>query len=232
VVKKLFSVKGYKSLLENLLKEGLIPSTNWTDEIGTNTLLLRHDVDFSIEFAHKLALIESSQGISSTFFVMLTSNMYNLLSGEHQRIVKEISNMGHKISMHFDPTVYKDLSSVEYEKNLFENLFGKKVDIISIHRPGIFLENNNISLCGIPQTYNDLYFKQMKYISDSGGRDVLPKISEYLKGSREKGLHLLIHPIWWVGEGIDATSTLNYWHKKNIDFITSEIRSNCKTYKG
>ena len=38
--------------------------------------------------------------------------------------------------------------------------------------------NNNISLCGVPQTYNDLYFKKMKYISDSGGKDVLPKISD------------------------------------------------------
>lgn len=227
----MFSVKGYKSLLEDLTKEGLVPTTNWTGELGVNTLLLRHDVDFSLEFAHKLASIESSQGISSTYFLMLTSNMYNLLSSEHQRIVKEISNMGHKISIHFDPTVYRDLDSFKYEKNLFENLFDGEVDIVSIHRPGPFLENNNISLCGIPHTYNDLYIKQMKYISDSGGRDVLPLISEYLKGSREQGLHLLIHPIWWVGKGFDATSTLNYWHKKNADFIISEMRSNCKTYK-
>ena len=227
----MFSVKRYKSLLENLTKEGLVPTTNWTGELGVNTLLLRHDVDFSVKFAHELARLEFNQDISSTYFLMLTSNMYNLLSSEHQRMVKEMSNMGHKISIHFDPTVYKDLDSFKYEKNLFEKLFETEVDIASIHRPGPFLENNNISLCGVPQTYNDLYFKQMKYISDSGGRDLLPTISEYLKGSRKQGLHLLIHPIWWVGEGFDATSTLNYWHRKNTDFITSEIRSNCKTYK-
>ena len=217
--------------MKDLTKEGLVPTTNWTGELGVNTLLLRHDVDFSVEFAHELASLEFSQDISSTYFLMLTSNMYNLLSSEHQRMVKEISNMGHKISIHFDPTVYRDLDSFKYEKNIFENLFDDEVDIVSIHRPGPFLDNNNISLCGVPQTYNDLYFKQMKYISDSGGRDVLPPISEYLKGSREQGLHLLIHPIWWVGKGFDATSTLNYWHRKNADFITSEIRSNCKTYK-
>lgn len=227
----MFSVKKYKSLLEDLTKENLVPTTNWTGKLGANTLLLRHDVDFSIEFAHKLASLEFSQDIVSTYFLMLTSNMYNLVSSENQRMVKEISNMGHKISIHFDPTVYRNLDSFKYEKNLFEDLFDTEVDIVSIHRPGPLLDNNNISLCGVPQTYNDLYFKKMKYISDSGGKDVLPKISEYLIGSREQGLHLLIHPIWWIGEGVDATSTLNYWRQKNTDFITSEIRSNCKTYK-
>ena len=227
----MFSVNKYKSLLEDLTKEDLIPTTNWTGRLEANTLLIRHDVDFSVEFAHKLASIEFNQNINSTYFLMLTSNMYNLISFEHQRMVKEISNMGHKISVHFDPTVYKDLESFKYEKNLFENLFDEEVDIASIHRPGPFLDNNNISLCGVPQTYNDIYVKHMKYISDSGGRDVTPPISEFLNGSRDQGLHLLIHPIWWVGEGFDATSSLNYWRQKNADFITSEIRSNCKTYK-
>jgi hypothetical protein len=227
----LFDIKRYKSLLENLTKEGLIPSTNWKGKLGANTLLLRHDVDFSLEFAHKLASLEFNQDIRATYFLMLTTNMYNLVSSEHKRMVKEISDMGHKISIHFDPTVYKNLDYFKYEKDLFEHIFENEVDIASIHRPGTFLENNNISLSGVPQTYNDLYIKRMKYISDSGGRDVLPLISKYLEGSREQGLHLLIHPIWWIGEGFDATSTLNHWHKKNADFIKSEIRLNCKTYK-
>ena len=217
--------------MEDLIKDGLVPTTNWSEELKVNTLLLRHDIDFSIKFAHKLANVEYKQGIKSTYFFMLTSNMYNLQSKEHQKIVKEITNMGHKISIHFDPTVYDNLDCFRYEKNVFENLFDSKVDIVSIHRPGPFLENNNISLCGIPQTYNDVYIKKMKYISDSKGRDVMLPISKYLKGSRDKGLHLLIHPIWWIGEGIDVTSTLNNWYRNNGDFIKSEIRSNCKTYK-
>ena len=71
----MFSVNKYKSLIENLTKEDLIPTTNWTGKLEANTLLIRHDVDFSVEFAHKLASIEFNQNISSTYFLMLTSNM-------------------------------------------------------------------------------------------------------------------------------------------------------------
>jgi hypothetical protein len=195
-------------------------------------LLLRHDVDFSLDFARELAVVESDMGIYSTYFFMLTSNMYNLLSYEHQSLVKEIAKMGHKVSVHFDPTVHDQLEKFENEKKLFESIFEVEVDIVSIHRPGPFLENNNVSLCGTPQTYNDAYFTQMKYLSDSGGRDVMPQLAEFLKGTRSQGLHLLIHPLWWVGEGNNATQTLNYWLQKNVDFLKSQVRLNCKTYEG
>ena len=162
---------------------------------------------------------------------MLTSNMYNLISLENQKLVKSIIKLGHKVSIHFDPSAHEDLEEFDNEKRLFENIFDVKVDIVSVHRPGPFLDNNNLSLCGIPQTYNDVYFRNMKYLSDSGGRDVMPLISEYIEGDRNKGLHLLIHPVWWVGIGTNPTETLNFWRKKNSDFLKSEIRLNCKTYK-
>ncbi|MDA9953359.1 hypothetical protein N9D61_03350 [Planktomarina sp.] len=227
----MFNLSTYESLLEDLKKEGLVPSVKWEDEIDENTLFLRHDIDFSVEFALKLARIESKLSVFSTYFFMLTSNMYNLLSLENQLMVKEIAKMGHKVSLHFDPTAYDDLEKFKYEKDIFENIFGVKVDIVSVHRPGPFLDNNNISLCGIPQTYNDIYFKSLKYISDSGGRDIMPQIIEYFNGRRTQGLQLLIHPIWWIGEGTNATDTLNSWRKRYLSFITSEIQNNCKTYK-
>jgi hypothetical protein len=227
----MFGIERYESLLGNLIDTGLEPSTSWGGQLGLNTLLLRHDVDFSVDFAHQLALVEHRLKICSTYFFMLTSNMYNLLSSENQRMVKDIAVMGHKISIHFDPTVYEDLDSFRYEKNLFEETFGREIDIVSIHRPGPFLDRNNISLCGIQQTYQDLFFKDMKYISDSGGRDVLPSIAEYLEGPRKRGLHFLIHPIWWVSQLHDVTTTLNNWRGQNMNFITSEIRANCTTYK-
>ena len=163
---------------------------------------------------------------------MLTSNMYNLISSENQSLVKSIIKMGHKVSVHFDPTAHDKLEKFENEKRLFESIFDVEVDVVSIHRPGPFLDNNNISLCGIPQTYNDLYFSKMKYLSDSGGRNVMCHIAEYLKSDRSQGVHLLIHPIWWVGSGANPTETLNFWREQNSDFLTSEIRLNCKTYEG
>ena len=42
-------------------------------------LYLRHDIDFSMEDALKIALIESELNINSSYF-MITSNTYNLFS--------------------------------------------------------------------------------------------------------------------------------------------------------
>ena len=227
----MFSLQKYKTLIFNLTNAGLAPSIEWDKHTSRNTLFLRHDVDFSVDFAHTLAKLEFQLGIQSTYFFMLTSNMYNLMSPENKKLVNNIKEMGHKLSIHFDPTAYDALEYFKNEKMLFERVFDVEVDIASIHRSGQFLQNNNVSLCGVPQTYNDIYFTKMKYISDSGGRNVEPQINNYLKGSREQGLQLLIHPLWWVGEGTDATETLNFWHQKNAEFIKSEIRLNCKTYE-
>ena len=228
----MFSLDQYKNLLVTLIESGLNPTIDWIGNARNDTLLIRHDIDFSVDFAHELALFESKLNIRSTYFFMLSSNMYNLLSCKNQSLVKSIINMGHKVSVHFDPNAHDELKKFEIEKNLFESIFDVEVDIVSIHRPGPFLDNNNISLCGIAQTYNDTYFNDMKYLSDSGGRNIMPHISEYLQSDRSCGLHLLIHPIWWVGSGANSTETLNFWRNQNSNFLESEIRLNCKTYEG
>ena len=227
----MFNINRYEDLIKSLVNAGLKPTTNWNEKLSSNSLLIRHDVDFSIEYAHRLALFESQLKICSTFFFMLSSNLYNSLSAHNQKLIKEIADMDHKVSIHFDHTVYENLEYFKYEKNIFENIFGKKVDIVSMHRPKNFLNNNNIMLSGTPQTYQDIFFKKMKYISDSAGKDVFPEITKYLEEPRALGLHLLIHPIWWMGLGSNPTEIIDTWRNENLDFITSEIKNNCKVYK-
>lgn len=216
-------------MLSNLKSQNLHFSIDWS-ESDSNTILLRHDIDFSVEDALKIAALESSLNVKSTFFFMLSSNMYNLMSKANRNLVKEIYEMGHKISLHFDPTVYSDLDPFVDEKNFFERAFDTTVDIVSIHRPGIFLQENNRDLFGIRHTYQDHYFNDMAYISDSGGKSVDEKISNYLSQENLPGLQLLLHPIWWTRESGSPTETLNLWREFNASFITSEIILNCKTY--
>jgi len=228
----MFSLDQYKKVIFALIDNDLTPTTEWGGILTKNTLLIRHDVDFSVDFAHELALFESELGIRSTYFFMLTSNMYNLVSSKNQRLVRSIIKLGHKVSIHFDPTAHENLESFESEKRFFENIFDVEIDIVSVHRPGSFLDNNNVALCGIPQTYSDAYFCNMKYLSDSGGRDVVPLVYEYLDAGRSQGLHLLTHPVWWVSHGKNVTEKLNFWSENNSKFLKSEVKANCKTYEG
>jgi len=227
----MFNLEQYDNLIKRLVNSGLKPTTNWNEKLDTNSLLLRHDVDFSIEFAHQMAQGENKLKICSTFFFMITSNLYNPFSEHNQKLIKEIADMGHKISIHFVPAAHEGLEEFAYEKSVFENIFKKKVDIASVHQPGVFLNKNNITLSGTPQTYQDIFFKKMRYISDSKGRDIFPLINNYLEEPRKIGLHLLIHPIWWMGLGNNPTKIINAWRNQNSNFVTSEIRNNCKVYE-
>ena len=226
----MFSKDKYLDLISSIERHNLDFSTDWHENNKEQKVLLRHDVDFSISKAKEMAFFEKKANIKSTYFFMLSSNMYNLLSKESMNLVHQIKEFGHKISLHFDPTAHEQLDSFIQEKNTFEAAFEVDIDIVSIHRPGIFLEQNNVDLFGCKHTYQDIYFKDMTYISDSGGKSPDEPIANYLENNKKNGLHLLIHPIWWFGIGNSPTECLNDWKNKHLKFITDEICHNCKPY--
>ena len=228
----MYSQKKYINLLNRIQSENYRFSTNW-GEHKDNIILMRHDVDFSVEYALELSKVEKVEGVTSTFFFMMSSNTYNFLSKKHIEEIIEIREMGHKISLHFDPTCYRDMESgFEIERNAFVEMLKVELDIVSIHIPGVFLEDNNRDLCGCAQTYQDKFFKKMKYISDSRGRDIFPPIEEFFKQELKTPLHLLIHPVWWRYETASQTATLDLWLGETLDFIRSETHRNCDPYEG
>jgi hypothetical protein len=79
-------------------------------------LLLRHDVDLSLEAAVTLAELESEEGAQSTYFLMPQSIFYNLASPPGERALERIRELGHRVGLHalwpsaeldarFDPVV-------------------------------------------------------------------------------------------------------------------------------
>jgi|TARA_B100001063_G_C16728788_1_gene538035 hypothetical protein len=227
----MFGIKRYEMLLEEISLNNCEFSTEWTQETNPNTIFLRHDIDFSIQDALIIAEKEKKLGVKSTFFFMLTSNMYNIFSSLNQERINQIINMEHKVSIHFDPTAHLSLDPFLDEKIIFEKTFNINVDIVSIHRPGIFLKNNNQNLFDVPHTYQDRYFKNMRYISDSGGEDIQSKLNNYFADDSRVGLHLLLHPIWWTHQSPDPTSTLKRWISNQNDFFNSETELNCRAFK-
>src|SRR5688572_20406942 len=69
---------------------------------------LRHDIDFDCRLAHQSALIEHEMGIKATYFFLISSESYNVGSPQNYRYISEIKNMGHTVSIHFDPVIYQD----------------------------------------------------------------------------------------------------------------------------
>lgn len=228
----MFGFDSYEVMIKMIRDEGF-KFKKFLDGTDTKAVYLRHDVDFSVHKARELAEFESKIGVVSTYFFMLSSNTYNALSLESIANIKDIKDMGHEISLHFDPLVYGDLDwGFSFERDIFQSVFDVELNIVSIHRPGEFLSNNNRTLENCRHTYEDEFFSDMDYLSDSGGRDVRVKMMNLLEKSSSSSIHLLTHPIWWVSKLKTPTATIEQWLEKNSLFMREEARRNCKTFKG
>ena len=225
----MLGIQKYVNLLKSIKKRFTF-KVEW-HVIKKKNILLRHDIDFSLDSAKLIAKKENELKINSTYFFMLSSNMYNVFSDNSQKIIFDIKKLGHKISLHFDPSIYKEKNAgARTEIKTFQNLFKTQLDIISVHRPGNFLKKNNEMLGGCNHTYQDKYFKKIKYISDSGGKDVTNEVSKLILD--DEPLQLLIHPLWWTGYHENVTETLDSILKKKSHLLKEEVRFNVKTYKG
>ena len=96
----------YKSFIEKFHKKGY--RSIFFEELNANKnnqLIIRHDIDLDIDLALDIAKIENSIGARSTYFFLIASESYNLMSRENIEKVKLIRELGHKISLHFVPHV-------------------------------------------------------------------------------------------------------------------------------
>jgi len=168
-------------------------------------LILRHDVDWSIDLAYKFSRIEKKNSKFSTYYILMTSDLYNPFSNESKKIIKNMLDEGFEIGLHFDPTIYGDISEKELEekfhneKDIFESAFNFKIQSYSLHNPYIHGKFPNFE--GVINAYNTDIFSDECYISDSSfsfrGKD--PK--EFIKKSKDQLVQFLAHPAHYFSQG-------------------------------
>lgn len=206
-------------------------------------IVLRHDVEYSVDRAYMLSLIEQKRGIAASYFFQLTSNTYNVFSRKNVDLIKKIAKMGHKIGLHYheigcislDEVVHSIRSQVDIISNIVE------VDRFSFHRPSRDILQANIYIEGLINVYGDVFFTycdeaeadaklQVKYISDSRHRwnYGLPTPELFAK---HKKVQILVHPDTWTEAGLDNANNFKQLIEENrTEFITS-IDSECDHFK-
>lgn len=214
-----FTYNEYEKLLD-LLKEKNYKFCDFrTCSEEKRCVILRHDVDFTLNKAFELAKFENSKNIKSTYFILLSASFYNIFSKASYEIVNEIVGLGHRIGLHFDEKRYKiaGLDSLEsyinYEKSIIENLIECQIEAVSMHRPSKWILDNNIQFNGLINTYSKHFIQNIKYLSDSRmfwREDVF----EIVKKESYEKLHILTHPFWYS----DRAETMK---EKLFDFINS-----------
>jgi hypothetical protein len=94
-----FDLDHYRELLD-AARRGGYRFAFFEGEPAAGDLLLRHDVDLSLEAALVLAELEAGEGVVSTYFLLPTSDFYNLAAPSGQAALARLRELGHRVGLH------------------------------------------------------------------------------------------------------------------------------------
>lgn len=247
---KTFSYEEYREIIKAIKQSNKVENF-YTAVNKTEYVIMRHDVEFSVEDAYHLAEVEQKEEFYSTFLFQLTNNTYNLLSDKNINLVNQIHDMGHCIGFHYHMNNQhrKSLTSQDIEQikqdiisqiNLLNLVFNFKVDIFSIHRPTPDILRANIKFNHLINTYQDEYFTfvediekeipKIRYISDARHRWNYGLYPDN-KTIREKDkVQILLHPYSWSKQGYDNLNNFRRLVREKKEEYLNSIEQECSHF--
>lgn len=166
-------------------------------------VILRHDIDQSLDCAVKLAEVEAKEGAVSTWFVLLRTDFYNVASRNSLASLHEIQKMGHEIGLHFDEVGYgrklsqdEVIQNIVTEAEILSSILGSHVKTVSTHRPSRDTLDANHEIPGIVNSYGKTFFRDFKYLSDSR-RNWREPVLDIVQAGEYERLHILTHAFWY-----------------------------------
>lgn len=196
-----YTYSAYIQLLEKLNNnQYVISNYHDYDKQNGKVAILRHDVDFCLESAVKFAEIEHDMGVSSTYFVLLRTDFYNLASKNSKTCIDKIRNLGHEIGLHFDEASMirggDVLSNIVKEGKILSEICECKISTVSMHRPSKETLEADYKIPGMINSYSKVFFNEFKYLSDSR-RMWREPVLDIVDSEKYDRLHILTHAFWY-----------------------------------
>lgn len=187
-------------------------------------LILRHDIDMSMEAAVGVARPEHQMGIKAHYFVLLRTEFYNLCSPYDWPRLQEIARLGHNIGLHFDASLYpQELDVLEEnvarECEILQTILEQPVTAINFHRPAQSLLGLERNLAGRTHAYQPRYFSEIAYCSDSQGAFRYGHPHNHEAFLNRRSMQLVTHPIWWPKTPVGSRFCISGKTALNIDGI-------------
>jgi len=179
-----FDVAHYRELL-GAAQEGGYRCAGFDRPPESGDLILRHDVDLSLEAALALAEVEAELGVWSTWFLMTRSVFYNLDSAVGQSSIERLRSLGHRVAHH---AVWPDV-----------DLDARFDPVVAWHNPDP--DYMSAPVDGAVNVMTAPWFDPEHYRSDSNAHWRHGCPHDALAAGEFGWLQLLIHPEIWVYEG-------------------------------
>ena len=187
-----FSLQHYRELLESASDAGYRWST-FDQEPQAGDILLRHDVDLSLDAALEMAELEAELGARSTYLLMTQSVFYNLGSSQGRRALNRLRELEHGVGLH---AVWPNLE-----------LDDRFDPVVAWHNPDPDYMSEPVD--GAVNVMQPPFFDPEHYRSDSNQswRHGCPH--DDLRAGRFEWLQLLVHPEIWVYPGESMRETMD-----------------------
>jgi hypothetical protein len=237
----MFSYAEYAEIIRLIKATGLTTSY-WQALGGDHFIIMRHDVEFSVERAFALSRVEDSLDFTADYFFQWTNNNYNILSRRHTEMIRDMSVRGHRIGLHFALNGLTDMEEIRRqirkEMDILSNMMGFPVRQFSIHRPSAEVLQANIKYPDIINAYQEEFFSyspdaandphlKVKYLSDANHvwRFGYPD-TDTISGHQR--IQILTHPFAWTEKGYDNfhnyKSLIREKHREMVDSIDTECK--------
>ncbi|HVV59458.1 MAG TPA: hypothetical protein VHC45_13950 [Gaiellaceae bacterium] len=155
-------------------------------------LILRHDVDLSLDAAVALAEVEADEGAWSTWFLMTRSNFYNLDSAAGVAAIARLRELGGRIAHH---AVWPDV-----------DLDARFEPVVAWHNPDPDYMRSDVE--GAANVMGETFFDPERYRSDSNQHWRHGCPHEQLAAGAFDWLQLLTHPEIWAYPGATMGETM------------------------
>ena len=239
----MFSYADYKEILR-IIKEIGTQATYKEALTRDKFIIMRHDVEYSVERAFELSRIEESMDFHSHYFFQWTNNSYNVLSRKNRDLITEMHERGQHIGLHFALNGMTDVNLIRErilkEAEMFSNMLGFEITNFSFHRPSPDVLAANLKFSALLNAYQDDFFTFMpdassvsephvKYLSDANHiwRYGYPDEETLWKYPR---VQILAHPFAWSQIGGDNLANyIGLVREKYVELLDS-IDNECKDF--
>jgi hypothetical protein len=186
-----FSLEHYGELLE-VAKGAGYRFASFEQPPAPGDVLLRHDVDLSLDAALRMAELETQAEASATYFLMTQSVFYNLASPEGTRAINRLRELGHRVGLH-----------AVWPGAAMDDRFDP---FVAWHNPDPDYMSQPVD--GLVNVMQPPWFDPAHYRSDSNQHWRQGCPHEQLAGAEFAWLQLLTHPEIWVYPGDSMRETM------------------------
>lgn len=239
----MFSFDDYRKIIKMIKSTG--KQCGYAEALSKDSfIIMRHDVEYSVDRAWQLSKVEQSMDFTSTFFFQWTNNSYNILSRKNMDIIKDMHERGQQIGLHFALNGMTDMEQIKkrirMEIDILSEMFGFEITEFSIHRPSRDVLRENIKLDGLLNAYQDDFFTfadkitddtklNVKYMSDANHvwRYGYPDEENIMRYDK---VQILTHPFAWCRHGYDNFENYKALLQEKYEELVQSVDNECKDF--